>query len=1103
MFPLWEAAIAPVLGAAGARRIVEIGALKGENTRLMLDFLGPEAELHVIDPAPDFDPTEHEQMFAGRYHFHRDLSHDVRPRLAPMDAALIDGDHNWYTVYHELKMLAEVARTAGAPLPLLVLHDVGWPYGRRDVYYSPEQIPAEFRQPYAHGGMRPGTAELLATGGANPTMWNAELEGGPRNGVMTALDDFLAEHDRSFRCVVIPIYFGLAIVADEQRLAASPGLAAALDHLESRAGRGELLEVAEDTRLRAMVFQHRMQQASQDRALRAAHRYLELLKGSLLDEHYLENEIRLKYLVRCLRQGDMAEPDRFRDPVRAQPNVYDRLLETRRAGRLAPGEGASGFLPYASCGRRRLDHLEEVLDRIRLDGIPGDVVECSTGRGGAGIFLRGYLSAHEMPGRVVWVADRFRATPAPGFEAGVLDETMADLLGDLNLVRDAFKRFDLLDGRVKFLQGAYDVSLPAADIGPIALLRLGPGILTGAAHVLDALYAKVSIGGVIVIDDHLSPACATAVAAFRERHGIDEPLEPVDWSAVAWHKMRPLATVGAATGADADAGAVAATGGVAFGLPLAPPAPPETVDLTVVVVFYNMRREAARSLRALARDYQLGLDDVVYEVIAVENGSADDQRLGEEFVKSFGPEFRYIDLGDEARPSPVHALNRGIAAGRGTAFALMIDGAHVLTPSVLKYGLKGLETYAPAIVATQQWYTGPGQQGDAMIDGYDQEYEDRLFKRIGWPSNGYRLFEIGHFVGGRDWLDGVWESNCMFVERAQLEQVGGFEESFEMAGGGFANLELYERLGSAPDVTVASIIGEGSFHQVHGGVTTNQPDADLRRARVYGYREHFAELRGRQFRGPNKPIHYVGRVLSPQARRTRARRLTAEMFGAGADSPEPDGLPRSPSPVPEDLRADFIEAVWRSMAWDHLTWLGRPVLSAPTDLVAYQELIDSVRPDWIVETGTGNGGRTLFLASVCDLLDGGGVVSVGEHLAEDLPIHPRITYVDGVPSSESAAARVREVLGDSDRVLVLFGGCLPAEETRREFEVYAPLVSVGSYAVVTDTIVNGNPVWAGFGPGPGDAVKNILSRHGEFAFDPEPERYSLTFNPGGFLKRTR
>ncbi len=81
----------------------------------MLERLGADTELHVIDPVPDFDPDEHDRMFPGRYVFHRDLSLNVLPDLPPMDAALIDGDHNWYTVYNECKALAEVARPQPAP----------------------------------------------------------------------------------------------------------------------------------------------------------------------------------------------------------------------------------------------------------------------------------------------------------------------------------------------------------------------------------------------------------------------------------------------------------------------------------------------------------------------------------------------------------------------------------------------------------------------------------------------------------------------------------------------------------------------------------------------------------------------------------------------------------------------------------------------------------------------------------------------------------------------------------------------------------------------------------------------------------------------------
>ncbi len=276
MFPFWTPVIAPVLTAAGARNVVEIGALRGDNTRQIIEHLGPGSVLHVIDPVPGFDPTAHEREFPGRYVFHQALSLDVLGDLPPMDAALVDGDHNWHTVYHELGLLRQVARDAGAPLPVLVLHDVGWPYGRRDLYYDPDTIPAEHRQPHRRAGMRPGRRDLLPEGeGMSQDLCNAEVEGGPRNGVRTALDDFVAEHDRPLRTVVLPLYFGLAIVVEEERLARQPALAAALDRVEGPDGLRRLLELGELLRVRAMAHHHTVARRARDHQARLAARYLD------------------------------------------------------------------------------------------------------------------------------------------------------------------------------------------------------------------------------------------------------------------------------------------------------------------------------------------------------------------------------------------------------------------------------------------------------------------------------------------------------------------------------------------------------------------------------------------------------------------------------------------------------------------------------------------------------------------------------------------------------------------------------------------------------------------------------------------------------------
>jgi cephalosporin hydroxylase len=1087
MFPLWDVAIAPVLHAAGARRVVEIGALRGETTVRMLDDLGPDSELHVIDPAPQFDPAEHERAFPGRYHFHHGLSLDVLPTVGPVDAALIDGDHNWYTVYNELRLLAEGARRHGTELPVLILHDVLWPYGRRDLYYDPERIPAQFRHPYARAGINPGMKRLHPRKGLNPTMYNAEEEGGPRNGVMTALDDFIAEHPRPLRKLVIPIYFGLAIVAEEDRLAAHPDLERALARLESSEGRRELLEVAEATRLRAMVFQHTDHFRRESRADRAVARQLALLKDALLDRHYLENEVRLDLLT-AKGGGQRPTPVELRDPVRSAQEIY-RKLERQRFATAGPDDvSAASFLPYAPMGKGQVDHLEASLDALREDGAAGDFIECGTGRGGGAIFMRVYLDAHEVTSTRVWVVDSFRSSPDPEPGPSLPDRGVAAFQADLNLVREGFARFDVLDDRVRFVQGPVEALL---NDGPeqIALLRIGRSAPDEAGTILDLLYDRVVDGGVIVVDCGIRSSHRHGVEKFRAERGITTPLQSVDASAIAWRKAAGEATgPGLTTVASVDTAHPV----------LAPPLPVHAVELSVIVVFYNMRREARRSLHSLSRAYQEGLEGTSYEVIVLENGSDETQRLGGALVRDFGPEFRYIDLAADASPSPVGALNRGIAESRGRNLALMIDGAHVLTPGVLHFGLQGLATYAPAIVATQQWYVGPGQQGEAIDNGYDQAYEDRLFQHIQWPSNGYRLFEIGHFVGERDWLDGVWESNCMFVSRAQLEQVGGFEERFTVPGGGYANLELYERLGSSPDVTVCSIIGEGSFHQAHGGTTTNEVEAEQRRARVFGYAQQYAQLRGRAFKGPGKPIHFVGRITTGAARRTKPRRLSTRVFAEAAEAV--DGRPQRPTPVPDDLRWAFTEAVWHNVPWRHTSWLGETIHTAPTDLLAYQEILSRIRPDWVVEIDSSDQARAGFLASICELIGHGHVLSLRPPETPASTPHARLRTCTKPPLDPETRRQVHELVGTGNAVVVL-GACADRATTARQFEAYADLVGVGSYVVVTDTVVNGRPVWPSFGPGPFEAVKQILNLHGEFVADPDMEKYALTFNAGGFLRR--
>ncbi len=1073
MYPFWEPVIAPLVRISQARRIVEIGALRGETTAKMLEDLGPDAEIHVIDPLPQFDPGEHERRFPGQYIFHRELSLNVLPDAGAFDLALIDGDHNWYTVYQECSMLREASRREGRHLPLLMLHDVGWPYGRRDLYYDPSNVPEDQQQPWDTRGMTPGRPKLLKSGGMNVNLANAITEGGPRNGVRTGLDDFIAEHDKPIRQLIIPIYYGLAIVAEEAYLDDHPEVRETFDRLESLTGVQELLELSESIRLDEVVFSHNVGRMNDARLDRAVDRHLDLLRATLLDEHYVENEVRIDHLIDAVSRKTAIDADLIRSPRQHRPPIvrdYDRL---RRDG---DPSGTTGAFAFAGVGRLHLDAIHEALDLVRADGVEGDFVDVGCGRGGVGIYFRGYLDAHEDASRTVWIADEFRAGP-DGDRRPLAEGGKADLWADLADVRNGFDRFGLLDDQVRFVQGAPAEALPTSPIGPIALLRVGRSAATDVAAIIDALGDRLSDGALVLVDDSETDARA----ALADLRGTDDAAERIGWNGLAWRHHTDRAPTAPSLGG----------GPVALGAP----APTDTIDLSVIIIFHNMAREAERPLHSLSRRYQLDLDDVRYEVIAIDNGSDPDQRLTDEFVRGFGEEFQLIDLGADADPSPNAALNMGMQKAKGRNIAFMIDGAHLLTPRVLRYGLDGLGAYGPAIVATQQWYVGPGQQPDLVGSYYDQQVEDQLFENIEWPHNGYRLFEISHFIGERDWLDGIIESNCLFAGRELLEQVGGFDERFSMPGGGYTNLELYERLGAHPGTKLVTILGEGSFHQVHGGITTNDGSVDGRRTKIFGYGDHYRELRGRPLGGPGKHIHYVGSFSEQSARRTRSRRLSAMAF----DAPDSRGEgPSDPVPMPDEVATSFIDTFWRSLAWRDTTWLGHPIQNAPTDLIIYQELISSIRPDHIVVVEREGSGTARFTASICELLGHGDVISVGE---VDPGEASRLTHVHGVAQAPHAAKRVVELVDSNATTLVILGGGGKAGVLKKEFDAYAPLVSVGSYLIFEDTIVNGNPVWPGYGPGPLEALRGLLPQHGEFVQDTDIERFGLTFNQGGYLRR--
>ncbi|WP_259312841.1 glycosyltransferase [Capillimicrobium parvum] len=229
--------------------VVEIGSQFGELTRRLLEIAEEvDAVIHSIDPEPGFDVEGWEAEFGDRFVFHRGLSLNVLPDIADVDLLLIDGDHNHFTVLSELRASEERAARDRRSPPVIALHDVDWPYGRRDMYYAPDRIPEHRRHPYAHKGLRPGTAEMFEVG-INDHLANAIEEGGPRNGVRTAIEDFIATSDPEWVFRDIPGAHGLGILAPETTVAEDGRLGDLLEltggseWLRERAGAIELMRL--------------------------------------------------------------------------------------------------------------------------------------------------------------------------------------------------------------------------------------------------------------------------------------------------------------------------------------------------------------------------------------------------------------------------------------------------------------------------------------------------------------------------------------------------------------------------------------------------------------------------------------------------------------------------------------------------------------------------------------------------------------------------------------------------------------------------------------------------------------------------------------------
>lgn len=253
--------------------------------------------------------------------------------------------------------------------------------------------------------------------------------------------------------------------------------------------------------------------------------------------------------------------------------------------------------------------------------------------------------------------------------------------------------------------------------------------------------------------------------------------------------------------------------------------------------------------------------------------------------------------------------------------------------------------------------------------------------------------------------------------------------------------------------------------------------------------------------------------------------LRIDTDAAVVEVDEGDGSRSVPFADPEAFT--LVSKAWLRVGWDHkhvyrFTWLGRPIIQLPEDIVRLQELVFRTRPDVIVETGIAHGGSLVLFASLCEALGHGRVVGVDVEIRphnreaiEAHPLFPRITLVEGSSTDAETFERVREEVGGAERVLVMLDSNHTKAHVLEELRLYGTLVPVGSYVVVADGIMRdlaGAPRsgedWGWNNPFA--ATEDFLAENDRFVrdrsaplFDEATADTDVTYFPGGWLRRVR
>jgi hypothetical protein len=213
--------------------------------------------------------------------------------------------------------------------------------------------------------------------------------------------------------------------------------------------------------------------------------------------------------------------------------------QEREEGRIWP------LYAHTMIGKKRLDNLQHCLETVLRGRVPGDLIEAGVWRGGACILMQALLTLHGETARRLFVADSFRGLPRPDpaypQDRDDPHHRFTPVLGVSRAeVRGNFEKFGLLGENLVFLEGWFRDTLPALPTDTLALIRIDGDMYGSTMDVLVNLYPRLSRGGYVIVDDHSLEGCRQAVADYRRRMGIVDPIQTVDWTGIFWEKTHDV-----------------------------------------------------------------------------------------------------------------------------------------------------------------------------------------------------------------------------------------------------------------------------------------------------------------------------------------------------------------------------------------------------------------------------------------------------------------------------------------------------------------------------------------------------------------------------------